>query len=135
MHVQDQVDAAVRVVEERMAADPTQVHGDVVEAVAGECDDVEVAVQLCQQTMQFVPDTVRQRVFEVEHRDAFDRAASQMAEREATQARSRQRSQRAAATRAATVAAEAAEQSAALRSATCPQCFQLRSASGICGCD
>lgn len=133
--VQQQVDAAVQRVEALVAADPELVHGDAVEAVAMECPDVEVAVQLCRQTMQFVPDTVRQRVFEAENAEAFERSAALSAERDATEAKARQRSSRAAATRAATLAAEAAVESAALKSATCPDCFQLRSASGVCGCD
>ena len=85
--------------------------------------------------MQFVPDTIRQRVFEAENAEAFQRSAAASAEREAAEAKARQRSSRAAATRAATLAAEAAQESAALKSATCPDCFQLRSASGVCGCD
>ncbi len=133
--VQAQVDAAVRRVDELVAADPDLVHGDVVEIVALECEDVDVAVELCQQTMQFVPDTIRQRVFEIENREAYERSASLSAEREAVEAKARQRTSRAAATRAATLAAEAAVESAALRGATCPDCFQLRAASGVCGCD
>jgi pimeloyl-ACP methyl ester carboxylesterase len=42
------------------------VHGDVVEQVAAECP-LDVAVLLCRQTMDFVPDTVRRRLFEHEH--------------------------------------------------------------------
>jgi hypothetical protein len=133
--VQHAVDEAVRRVDALVAADPELVHGDAVEAVALECPDVDVAVELCRQTMQFVPDTIRQRVFEAENRDAFERSAAQSAEREAAEAKSKQRSARAAATRAATLAAEAAVESAALKSATCPHCFQLRAASGVCGCD
>lgn len=132
--VQEQVDEAVRRVDAMVAADEDLVHGDAVETVALELP-VEVAVELCQQTIHFVPDTIRFRLFELEHRGAFERSAAQTAEREATQARSKQRSQRAAATRAATLAAEAAAESAARRSATCPHCFQLRAASGVCGCD
>ena len=132
--VQAQVDAAARRVEAMVASDPDLVHGDAVEAVALECP-VEVAVALCRQTMQFVPDTVRERVFAEEHAESFTRAAAASAEREETERKARQRSQRAAATRAATLAAEAAQESAALKSATCPHCFQLRSASGVCGCD
>lgn len=135
VEVQQQVDAAVVRVEALVAADPDLVHGDAVEVVALECEDVEVAVELCRQTMQFVPDTIRQRVFELENREAFERSAALSAEREAAEAKSRQRSTRAAATRAATLAAEAAVESAALKSATCPDCFQLRAASGVCGCD
>lgn len=133
--VQAQVDAAVRRVEAMVAADPELVHGDAVEAVALETPDLEVAVELCTQTMQFVPDTLRQRVFEADNAEAFARSAASAAERDAAEAKARQRSTRAAATRAATLAAEAAEESKALRGATCPSCFQLRSASGVCGCD
>ena len=133
--VQAAVDAAVQRVEAMVAADPELVHGDAVEIVAMECPDVEVAVELCRQTMQFVPDTIRQRVFEAENRDAFERSASLSAERDAAEAKAKQRTTRAAATRAATLAAEAAVESAALKSATCPHCFQLRAASGVCGCD
>lgn len=133
--VQSEVDAAVARVDAMVAADPELVHGDAVEAVALECADVDVAVELCRQTMQFVPDTIRQRVFEVENAEAFERSAAASAERETAEAKAKQRSSRAAATRAATLAAEAAQESAALKSATCPHCFQLRSASGVCGCD
>ena len=133
--VQAQVDAARERVEQMVAADPELVHGDAVEAEAAEMPDVDAAVLLCRQTMDFVPDTVRQRVFEAENAEAFERSAAASAEREAAEAKSRQRSERAAATRAATLAAEAAAQAAALRGATCPHCFQLRSASGVCGCD
>jgi len=132
--VQTAVDDAVRRVEALVAADPDLVHGDAVEEVALTLP-VEVAVELCEQTMQFVPDTVRARVFQTEHADSFARSAAQSAERDALQAKSKQRSQRAAATRAATLAAEAAAESVALKSATCPECFQLRAASGVCGCD
>ena len=62
VHVQAGVDDAVRRVDAMVAADPDLVHGDAVEAVALECP-VDVAVQLCVQTMQFVPDTIRARVF------------------------------------------------------------------------
>jgi len=133
--VQAEVDEAVRRIDAMVAADPELVHGDAVEVVAMQCDDVEVAVQVCRQTMQFVPDTVRQRVFEVENQEAYERSAVLSAERDAVEAKAKQRSSRAAATRAATLAAEAAVESAALKSATCPNCFQLRAASGVCGCD
>ncbi|MDP9497283.1 MAG: hypothetical protein M3P46_06415 [Actinomycetota bacterium] len=132
--LQAAVDDAARRVEAMVAADPDLVHGDAVEAVALECP-VDVAVALCRQTIQFVPDTVRARVFEAENADVFARTAQARAERESAEERSRQRSEKAAATRAATREAEAAQEAAALRSATCPSCFQLRSASGVCGCD
>jgi hypothetical protein len=133
--VQAAVDAAVRRVDEMVTRDPDLVHGDAVEAVALECPDVDVAVELCRRTMQFVPDTIRQRVFEAENAEAFERSATLSAERTAAEAKAKQRTSRAAATRAATLAAEAAVESAALKSATCPRCFQLRAASGVCGCD
>lgn len=132
--VQEQVDAAARRVEAMAAADPELVHGDAVEAVALSCP-VDVAVALCEQTMSFVPDTIRERVFAEQHADSFARSAALATERDAAESKARQRSSRAAATRAATLAAEAAVESAALKSATCPECFQLRSASGVCGCD
>lgn len=134
-HVQAGVDAASAEVDRRCAADPDLVHGDVVEVVALEQDDIDVAVALCVQTMDFVPDTVRQRVFEAEHADTISAAAAVTAEKDAAAQKAAQRSARAAATRAATLAAEAAEQTAAIRSATCPHCFQVRSPSGVCGCD
>ena len=133
-HVQAAVDEAGRRVDAMLAADPDLVHGDAVEAVALECP-VDVAVVLCRQAMQFVPDTIRARVFAAEHEEAFARAAASAVEREAVEQKAQQRSQRSAATRAATLAAEAAAASAALKSATCPSCFQLRAASGVCGCD
>ena len=133
--VQAGVDAAVAEVERRCAADPELVHGDVVEVVALEQDDVDVAVALCVQAMDFVPDTVRQRMFEAEHADTISAAAVVTAEKDAAAQKAKQRSARAAATRAATLAAEAAVQSAAIKSNTCPACFQVRAPSGVCGCD
>ncbi|MCU1693816.1 MAG: hypothetical protein JWM64_2907 [Frankiales bacterium] len=133
--VQAGVDAAIAEVDRRCAADPDLVHGDVVELVALEQSDVDVAVALCVQTMEFVPDTVRQRMFEAEHADTIAAAAVITAEKDAATQKAKQRSARAAATRAATLAAEAAVNSAALKSATCPSCFQVRSPSGVCGCD
>ena len=132
--VQAGVDAAVTRVDALCAADPDLVHGDVVEQVALEVP-VDVAVALCRQTMDFVPDTVRQRLFEAENAETIRAAAEVSAERDAAAAKAQQRSAKAAATRAATLAAEAAAQTAAIRSATCPQCFQVRSPSGVCGCD
>jgi pyruvate/2-oxoglutarate dehydrogenase complex dihydrolipoamide acyltransferase (E2) component len=129
------VDAALVRVHERTAADPDLVFGDVVEAVALECDDLDVAVQLCAQAMDFVPDTIRRRVFEAENADVIAANAALTAERDAVEAKARQRSAKAAATRAATLAREAEVEKAAIRSATCPECFQVRSASGVCGCD
>lgn len=133
--VQAGVDAAVAEVERRCAADPELVHGDVVEVVALEQPDVDVAVTLCVQAMDFVPDTVRQRMFETEHAETISAAAVLMAEKDAATQKAKQRSARAAATRAATLAAEAAVNTAAIKSATCPQCFQVRAPSGVCGCD
>ena len=133
--VQAGVDAAVAEVERRCAADPELVHGDVVEVVALEQADVEVAVALCVQSMDFIPDTVRQRMFEAEHAETISAAAVLMAEKDAATQKAKQRSARAAATRAATLAAEAAVNSAAIKSNTCPSCFQVRAPSGVCGCD
>ena len=133
--VQAGVDAAVADVEGRCAADPELVYGDAVEVVALEQTDVDVAVTLCVQAMEFVPDTVRQRMFEAEHAETIRAAAVLMAEKDAATQKAKQRSARAAATRAATLAAEAAVNTAAIKSATCPQCFQVRAPSGVCGCD
>ena len=132
--VQAAVDVARARVDALCAADPELVHGDVVEQVALELP-VEVGVELCRQALAFVPDTLRQRLFEAEHADTIRAAAEVTAERDAAAARVAQRSAKAAATRAATLAAEAAAESAAIRSATCPDCFQVRSPSGVCGCD
>ena len=131
---QTAVDAALARVDEIVAADPDLVHGDVVEQVALE-SPLEVAVQMCEQSMGFVPDTIRQRIFEHENADVIAAGAAESATRKAAEEKSRQRSERAAATRAKTLAAEAAAQSATIRSATCPDCFQVRSPSGVCGCD
>ena len=128
------VDAALARVEAQVAADPDLVHGDVVEQVALE-SPLEVAVQLCEQAMGFVPDTIRQRLFEHDNADVIAAGAAESATRKAAEEKSRQRSERAAATRAKTLAAEAAAQTASIRSATCPDCFQVRSPSGVCGCD
>jgi hypothetical protein len=103
--------------------------------VALECDDLDVAVQLCVQSMDFVPDTIRRRVFEAENADVIAKNAALTAERDAVEAKARQRTAKAAATRAATLAREAEVEKAAIRSATCPDCFQVRAASGVCGCD
>lgn len=128
------VDAAVQRVDTMTDADPELVRGDAVETVALRCP-LDVALALCEQEGGFVPDTVRARLFEAEHAETFDRARVLRVEREAAEQKTRQRSQRAAATRAQTAAAEAAVASAAVKSATCPHCFQLRAASGVCGCD
>jgi hypothetical protein len=128
------VDSALARVDEIVAADPDLVHGDVVEQIALE-SPLEVAVQMCEQSMGFVPDTIRQRLFEHEHADTIAAGAVLSAERKAAEEKAQQRSARAAATRAKTLAAEAAAQSASIRSATCPDCFQVRSPSGVCGCD
>lgn len=132
--LQEAVDAALARVDAMVAADPDLVHGDAVEAVAL-ASPLDVAVEMCVQSMSFVPDTVRRRVFEHENAETIARAAELTAERDAADRKARQRSERAAATRAVTIAAEAAEQSAALKSKTCPTCFTVRSASGVCGCD
>jgi hypothetical protein len=133
--VQAAVDAALHQVHSRVDADPDVVFGDAVEAVALECEDLDVAVQLCVQTMDFVPDTIRRRVFEAENADVIAANAALTAERDAVEAKAKQRTAKAAATRAATLAREAAVEKAAIRSATCPDCFQVRAASGVCGCD
>ena len=132
--LQAAVDAALAEVDARVAADPDLVHGDVVESVALE-HPLDVAVEMCVQSMSFVPDTVRRRVFELENAETIARAAELTAEKDALERKAKQRSERAAATRAQTIAAEAAEQSAVLKSKTCPDCFTVRSASGVCGCD
>ena len=128
------VDAAVVRVDELLASDPELVHGDVGETVAADLP-LDAAVLLCVQTMDFVPDTVRRRVFEEENADVIAANAIVVAERDAVEAKAKQRSAKAAATRAATLAREAEVEKAALKSATCPDCFQLRAASGVCGCD
>ena len=128
------VDAAVLRVDGLLAADPDLVHGDVVETVAVDLP-LDAAVLLCVQSMDFVPDTVRRRVFEEENADVIAANAIVVAERDAAEAKAKQRSAKAAATRAATLAREAEVEKAALKSATCPDCFQLRAASGVCGCD
>lgn len=132
---QTAVDAALQQVDARIDADPELVHGDVVEAVALECTDLDVAVQLCVQSMDFVPDTIRRRVFEAENADVIAANALVSAERDAVEAKAKQRTAKAAATRAATLAREAEVEKAAIKSATCPDCFQVRAASGVCGCD
>lgn len=132
--VQAAVDAALAKVETQVAADPELVHGDVVEQIALTCP-LEVAIAMCEQSMGFVPDTIRQKIFQSEHADTISAAAEVSAARDAAEQKAQQRSARAAATRAKTLAAEAAVQSASIRSATCPVCFQVRSPSGVCGCD
>ena len=96
---------------------------------------LDAAVLLCVQSMDYVPDTVRRRVFEEENAEVIAANAVVVAERDAVEAKAKQRSAKAAATRAATLAREAEVEKAALKSATCPHCFQLRAASGVCGCD
>jgi hypothetical protein len=132
--VQSAVDAAMADVDARVAADPELVYGDVVEQVALELP-VEAAVQLCAQTIEFIPDTIRKKVFEAEHEETIRKGAAINAEKDAAAAKLSQRSARAAATRAKTLKAEAEVEAAAVRSRTCPVCFQLRAASGVCGCD
>ncbi len=132
--VQAQVDKAIAKIDARVAKDAELVYGDVVEEVALELP-VEAAVQLCAQTMDFIPDTVRKKLFEAEHEDTIRKGAAINAEKDAAAAKLSQRSARAAATRAATLAAEAAVEAAAVKSRTCPVCFQVRAASGVCGCD
>ena len=129
------VDAALAKVNAKVDADPELVFGDVVEQVAMETEDLDVAVQLCVQSMDFVPDTIRRRVFETENADVIAANALVTAERDAVEAKAKQRTAKAAATRAATLAREAEVEKAAIKSATCPDCFQVRAASGVCGCD
>ncbi len=131
---QTEVDAAVARVDALLATDPELVHGDVVETVAADLS-LDAAVLLCVQTMDYVPDTVRRRVFEEENADVIAANAIVVAERDAVAAKAKQRSMKAAATRAATLAREAEVEKTKLKSATCPDCFQLRAASGVCGCD
>lgn len=132
--LQAAVDEAAQRVEALVAADPELVHGDAVEQVALD-SPLDVAVLLCRQTMDFIPDTVRQRVFEYENADTIAANAVITAERDAVEAKAKARTQKAAATRAATLAREAEVEKAAIKSATCPSCFQVRAASGVCGCD
>lgn len=132
--VQDAVDAALARVNTLADADPELVFGDVVETVALD-QPLDVAVELCRQSMDFIPDTVRRRVFESENADVIAANAIVTAERDAVEAKAKARTAKAAATRAATLAKEAEVEKAAIKSATCPDCFQVRSASGVCGCD
>ncbi len=128
------VDAAVVRVHAMVDADSELVFGDVVETVAADCP-LDVAVLLCEQTMSFVPDTVRRRVFEADNADTIAANALVSAERDAVEQKAKQRSAKAAATRAATLAREAEAEKVVLKSKTCPDCFQVRAASGVCGCD
>lgn len=132
--LQAAVDQAVARVEALVAADPELVHGDAVEQVALD-SPLDVAVLLCEQTMDFIPDTVRRRVFEHDNAETIAANALVTAERDAVEAKAKARTQKAAATRAATLAREAEAEKAVLKSNTCPDCFQLRAASGVCGCD
>ncbi len=131
---QTAVDEALQRVQATVDADNDLVFGDVVESVAANCP-LEVAVLLCVQSMDFVPDTVRRRIFEADNAETIAANALVVAERDAAENKARQRSAKAAATRAATLAKEAAVEKAALKSQTCPRCFQVRAASGVCGCD
>ena len=128
------VDAALARVDAIVAGDPDLVHGDVVEQIALEMS-IEVAVAMCQQSMDFVPDTVRERLFAVEHADTISAGAILNAEKAAVAQKLAQRAIKAAATRAATAAAEAQIQTKAIRSNTCPICFTVRAASGTCACE
>ena len=132
--VQAGVDAALRRVEELVAADEELVHGDVVEQVALD-SPLEIAVELCEQAMGFVPDTIRQRLFLAQHEDTIRAGAELNAERDAAEQKAKQRSAKAAATRAATHAKEAAANAEKLKSSTCMSCFQVRTPAGTCGCD
>lgn len=132
--LQAAVDAGLARVDALVAADPDTVYGDAVEVVALD-SPLEVALELCHQSLEYVPDTVRRRAFEAEHADTIRAAAVVTAEQEAVAHKAQQRTAKAAATRAATLAAEAAVASAAIKSSTCPNCFTVRAASGVCGCD
>ena len=128
------VDEALRRVEALVAADEELVHGDVVEQVALECP-IDIAVELCEQAMGFVPDTIRQRLFLVQHEDTIRAGAEMNAERDAAELKAKNRSAKAAATRALTTAKEAAVNAEKLKSSTCMSCFQVRTPAGTCGCD
>ncbi len=128
------VDTALERVNAMVDADSDLVFGDVVETVSADCP-LDVAVLLCQQTMDFIPDTVRRRVFEDDNAETIAANAAVSAERDALESKAKQRSAKAAATRAATLAKEAAAEKVVLKSRTCPDCFQVRAASGVCGCD
>ena len=128
------VDAALRRVEELVAADDNLVHGDVVEQVALE-SPLNVAVEMCEQSMGFVPDTVRQRLFLAQHEDTIRAGAEVNAERDAAEQKAKNRSAKAAATRANTLAKEAAVNAEKLKASTCMSCFQVRTPAGTCGCD
>jgi hypothetical protein len=128
------VDEALRRVEALVAADEDLVHGDVVEQVALD-SPLEIAVELCEQSMGFVPDTIRQRLFLAQHEDTIRAGAEVNAEREAAEQKSKQRSAKAAATRATTLAKEAAVNAEKLKASTCMSCFQVRTPAGTCGCD
>ena len=132
--IQAGVDAALRRVEELVAADEDLVHGDVVEQVALD-SPLDVAVELCEQAMGFVPDTIRQRVFLAEHEDTIRAGAEANAERDAAETKAKNRSAKAAATRANTLAKEAAVNAEKLKASTCMSCFQVRTPAGTCGCD
>jgi hypothetical protein len=132
--IQAGVDAALRRVEELVAADEDLVHGDVVEQVALD-SPLDVAVELCEQAMGFVPDTVRQRIFMAQHEDTIRAGAEANAERDAAETKAKNRSAKAAATRANTLAKEAAVNAEKLKASTCMSCFQVRTPAGTCGCD
>jgi hypothetical protein len=132
--VQAGVDAALRRVEEIVAADEDLVHGDVVEQVALD-SPLDVAVELCEQAMGFVPDTIRQRLFLAQHEDTIRAGAEINAERDAAETKAKNRSAKAAATRANTLAKEAAVNAEKLKASTCMSCFQVRTPAGTCGCD
>jgi hypothetical protein len=132
--LQADVDAALRRVEEIVAGNEELVHGDVVEQVALECP-LPVALELCEQAMGFVPDTIRQRVFLAEHEDTIRAGAEANAERDAAELKAKNRSMKAAATRANTLAKEAAVNAEKLKASTCMSCFQVRTPAGTCGCD
>ncbi len=132
--IQAGVDAALRRVEEMVAADENLVHGDVVEQVALD-SPLEIAVELLEQAMGFVPDTIRQRLFLSQHEETIRAGAEVNAERDAAELKAKNRSAKAAATRANTLAKEAAVNAEKLKASTCMSCFQVRTPAGTCGCD
>jgi len=132
--IQAGVDAALQRVEEMVAADENLVHGDVVEQVALD-SPLEIAVELCEQAMGFVPDTIRQRLFLSQHEETIRAGAEVNAERDAAELKAKNRSAKAAATRANTLAKEAAVNAEKLKASTCMSCFQVRTPAGTCGCD
>ena len=132
--VQAGVDAALKQVEDLVAADEDLVHGDVVEQVALELP-LDVAIELCEQAMGFVPDTVRHRIFLAQHEDTIRTMFKDACKAAGIPNKSAHGIRKAAATRAQTLAKEAAVNAEKLKSSTCMSCFQVRTPAGTCGCD